>query len=112
MVAEGQLTPGHARALLAADASASEIVKVAAQMASQGWSVRDAEKWAKGRTRARKPPKPPDPNENAALDRLRLQFGTKVEIVTDDKGSGHIKIHFYDQDDLIRIFSLLTEKRQ
>lgn len=112
MLVEGTLTPGHARALLAADVAAQEMIRVAAQMASRGWSVRDAERWAKGRTRPKKAERPTDPNEHAALDRLRLLFGTKVEIISDVNGAGQIRIHFYDQDDLVRIYSLLTEKRQ
>jgi ParB family chromosome partitioning protein len=112
MIAEGSLTPGHARALLAADVAVPEMIRIAGQMVSRGWSVRDAERWAKSTTRPKKAEKTPDPNEHAALDRLRFLFGTKVEIISDAKGAGQIRIHFYDQDDLIRLFSLLTEKRQ
>jgi hypothetical protein len=53
--------------------------------------------------------KDPDPNEAAAADRLRLKFGTKVEIVAKSNDSGEIRIHYFGQDELMRIYSLLTE---
>jgi hypothetical protein len=56
---------------------------------------------------------PPDPNVTAAADRLRLLLGTKVEILATrgSKGAGQIRIHFYDPEDLTRIYSILTEKQ-
>jgi ParB family transcriptional regulator, chromosome partitioning protein len=112
LIAEGKLSPGHARALLASGASDSEMTNVANLIFAKGWSVRDAEKWAKKKTKPAPEPKLPDPDENAALDRLRVLFGTKVEMDKGSKGSGHIRIYFHDQEDLIRIYGLLADKRQ
>src|SRR5512136_953967 len=75
LVADGKLSPGHARALLSMNSPPAELSKLAARMVEQGWSVRDAEKWAK-----REPKKPrrvptEDPNVAAASDRLRLLLG-------------------------------------
>ncbi len=112
LVAEGKLSPGHARALLASGVAPSEMIKVAATMVAKGWSVREAERWA-GRTSKRASvPQSTDPNVLAAADRLRLMYGTKVEIVKDPgtKGSGQIKIHFYTPEDLDRIYGILTNK--
>jgi ParB family chromosome partitioning protein len=111
LVAEGKLSPGHARALLASSATTAEMTKAAALMVEKGWSVRDAERWAK---RQKKPPLMPldrDPNEAAAEDRLRVLLGTKVEIHMGKKGAGEIRIHFYSQEDLTRIYGILTDKR-
>ena len=111
LVAEGKLSPGHARALLASGAAAAEMTKAAALMVDKGWSVREAERWAK---RQNQPPRTPverDPNEAAAEDRLRVLLGTKVEIHAGKKGTGEIRIHFYSQDDLTRIYGILTDKR-
>jgi ParB family chromosome partitioning protein len=112
LVASGKLSPGHARALLASGAPPAEMAKIAGQMVEQGWSVRDAERWAKGRPRQERPPKARDPNAAAAEDRLRVRFGTKVEIHGggDPKGKGQIRIYFYSQEDLVRIYSLLTDR--
>lgn len=114
LVAEGSLSPGHARALLSSDAGPAEMVRIAAIMVRKGWSVREAERWAKRRGQPRRSPLPPDPNEAAAADRLRRMLGTKVEIhrLSRPKGAGYIRIHFFSEEDLIRIYSMLTEKRQ
>ena len=113
MVAEGKLSAGHARALLASEAPAPEMVKAASLIVQQGWSVRDAERWAKKRTAPQRPPRPQDPDEVAAADRLKVWLGTKVDIVTHSsrKGAGQIRIHFFSQEDLVRIYSILIDKR-
>ncbi len=49
-----------------------------------------------------------DPDEAAAADRLRLALGTKVEIHAKSKEKGEIIIHYYSQDELIRLYSVLT----
>ncbi len=111
-VAERKLSPGHARALLASSASPAELTRIAGLIIEKGWSVRDAERWARRQKRAPRAPVGRDPNEAAAEDRLRLFFGTKVDIHCNRKGSGDIRIHFYSQEDLTRIYGILTEKRQ
>jgi len=112
LVAEGSLSPGHARALLASNAGAAELSKAAALMVQKGWSVRDAERWAKRKKKSPAEPVERDPNEVMAEDRLRRLLGTKVELHSGKKGAGEIRIHFYSQEDLIRIYGILTEKRQ
>jgi ParB family transcriptional regulator, chromosome partitioning protein len=113
LVAEGKLSAGHARALLGSDALPTEMAKVATLIVEQGWSVRDAEKWAKKKSLPPRAPELPDPDEAAAAQRLGRQLGTKVEILggKGSRGSGHIRIHFFSQDDLIRIYTILSEKR-
>jgi ParB family transcriptional regulator, chromosome partitioning protein len=113
LVADGKLSAGHARALLGSDAPPAEMAKTAALIVEQGWSVRDAEKWAKKRALPPRVPEPPDPDEVAAEQRLGRQLGTKVEIIGGKgaRGSGQIRIHFFSQDDLIRIYTILSEKR-
>jgi ParB family chromosome partitioning protein len=109
LVADGKLSSGHARALLASNASPSEMAKTADAIIEKGWSVRETERWAKNRIKAPRPPKKQDPNETAAADRLRLILGTKVEILARSNDSGEIRIHYYGQDELMRIYAILTE---
>jgi ParB family transcriptional regulator, chromosome partitioning protein len=114
LIAEGKLTPGHARALLGSNVSPSEITRVAQTMVDQSWSVRDAERWAQRQdSKKTRKAKMQDPNVSAASDRLRLFLGTKVEIVSraTPPGSGQIRIHFFSQEDLERIYSILTNNR-
>ncbi|HTY61594.1 MAG TPA: ParB/RepB/Spo0J family partition protein [Acidobacteriota bacterium] len=109
MVADGKLSPGHGRALLASSATPSEMEKIASIIIDKGWSVREAERWAKGRAKSPRIPKVQDPNEAAAADRLRIVYGTKVEIHAITKNSGEIRIHYYSQEDLMRLYTLLTK---
>lgn len=113
LVAERKLSPGHARALLSADISPAELVRAALLMVEKGWSVREAERWAKRRPKKDKLPKRVDPDVEAAADRLRLLFGTRIEIVTGlgKKDAGQIRIHFFSAEDLDRIYQLLTRGR-
>jgi len=111
LVADGRISAGHARALLAANVGPAEMTRIALVIEKKGWSVREAERWARRPERSRRPPTVPDPNEAAAVDRLRLALGTKVEIHNQAKGAGQIRIHFFSQEDLMRLFSQLTENR-
>jgi len=43
----------------------------------------------------------------AAQDKLRLTFGTKVDIARKGKG-GEIRIAFKNEEELIRIYEILT----
>jgi len=111
LVEERKLSPGHARALLSSSIPPKEMGKAAAAMVNESWSVREAERWAKKRApRKGRSYKPEDPDIAAAADRLRLKLGTKVEIRSNRKGSGQIRIGFYDQEDLARIYGILTEE--
>jgi len=109
LVADGKLSPGHARALLSLSSPPAEISKLAARMVEQGWSVRDAEKWAKRESKKPRRVQADDPNVAAASDRLRLLLGTKVEIKVNrnSRGSGQVRIHFFSQEDLMRIYGIL-----
>ncbi|HYK88449.1 MAG TPA: ParB/RepB/Spo0J family partition protein [Acidobacteriota bacterium] len=112
LVAEGKLSPGHARALLASDLGPADMSKAAALMVDRDWSVRDAERWAQRQKKEPRTDAVRDPNEIMAEDRLRAFLGTKVEIHTGRKGAGEIRIRFFSQDDLIRIYGLLTDKHK
>lgn len=110
MVAEGKLSPGHGRALLASSAGPKEMTRVAEIIIEKGWSVRETERWAKSQPKTARPPREQDPNDAAAADRLRLALGTKVDILPKAKDSGEIRIHYYGQEELMRLYSVLTDK--
>jgi ParB family transcriptional regulator, chromosome partitioning protein len=109
MVADGKLSPGHARALLSSNVSPSEMAKISALIIEKGWSVRETERWAKGRAKSPRPPQNQDPNEVAAADQLRMALGTKVEIFSKSKDSGEIRIHYFGQEELMRLYAILTK---
>jgi ParB family chromosome partitioning protein len=113
-VAGGNLSMGHARALLAI---ADEVVlrQTARDVIARSLSVRETEslvkKAAESKTAAAAPaaPKPPDVHTRAAEDKLRLTLGTRVRIVR--HGSrGRIEIDFGSEEELIRLYEQLTDR--
>ena len=79
---------------------------------ARGWSVRETEQLVTralthagapgARTKGRAPSEP-DVHTRAAQDKLRLTFGTKVDIARKGKG-GEIRIAFKNEEELIRIY--------
>jgi ParB family chromosome partitioning protein len=109
-VASGALSMGHARALLALSDDAAQR-RVGREVVSRGMSVRETEalvrRDAAPPSVATAPPKI-DANTRAAEDRLKLALGTRARIVRKGK-SGRIEIDFKDEDELQRLFELLTD---
>jgi hypothetical protein len=56
-------------------------------------------------------PRELDVHTRAAQDKLRLTFGTKVDIARKGKG-GEIRIAFKNEEELIRIYEILTGGNQ
>jgi ParB family chromosome partitioning protein len=112
-VATGRLSMGHARALLALRTEA-EVLRVSRDIIARALSVRETESLVKklgeaGAPSPEAPPPPPDVHTRAAEERLRLLLGTRVRIVR--RGAkGRIEIDFGSEDELIRVYELLTEK--
>jgi len=105
----GTLTMGHARALLGLTDEAAQR-RLAREIVAGGLSVRDAEGLVRRETSppAARPPKKSDPNTRAAEEQLRLALGTRVRIIRRGK-AGRIEVDFKDEDELQRVFELLTE---
>jgi ParB family transcriptional regulator, chromosome partitioning protein len=110
-LAAGTLTTGHARALLALPDDVAQR-RLARAVISGGLSVRETEALVRRETTPA-PPAPPapkvDPNTRAAEDRLKLALGTHVRIIRKRKG-GRLEVDFKDEDELQRIYELLTEE--
>jgi ParB family chromosome partitioning protein len=109
MLDRGELSAGHARALLSVDdpAHALEIARLAVD---EGWSVRLVEDAAKGSTTARSaPPKAPDVRPAAIIEleeRLSERLGTTVVIKPKGEG-GRLLIRYSSLDDLEQIYRAL-----
>lgn len=110
-VADGSVSMGHARALLAletADAQRTACRKII----KEGLSVRQAEKLAsplKPRPKKGKPPK--DPNLSAIEDDLRRRLGTRVTLRPTGNNRGKVEIEYFNLDDLDRILDVLRGKK-
>jgi ParB family chromosome partitioning protein len=116
LVASGELSMGHARALLALAGEQSQR-QVAREVKARGLSVRETEALVKreleGASRENRTARPAAPaadvHTRAAEDKLKLQLGTRVRIRRKGKG-GRIEIDFTNEDELIRIYEALTER--
>jgi ParB family chromosome partitioning protein len=109
-VASGTLSMGHARALLGLEHEAA-ILKAAADIVARRLSVRETEALVKRLIAPPRPRKGPttDVHTRAAEQELRLALGAPVRIVRRRKG-GRIEIDFKSEDELQRLYELLTEE--
>ncbi len=101
LMAEGKLTPGHARALMTLGENAA-IEKLAHSIVERGWSVREAEHQARAIVDANKKKAPKDgktPAETAVEEKLQRALGTKVRL-HHRKGVGKLEISFGSFEEL------------
>lgn len=117
LVWDGQLTVGHARALLGVGDD-TRIAELAREVVSQGLSVREVER------RVREAARAPKRGEGAPVDKasaadtrsaevrhledqLRKHLGTDVRILQSGKERGEVRVPFYSADDFDRLLELL-----
>jgi ParB family chromosome partitioning protein len=106
-IANGQLSEGHARAVLSLS-DEKEQIALSRHVIKDGLSVRKTEELVYGKKQRQKRRKPKGgPSEFLEVENsLKQFFGTKVRVVQDKKG-GKIEIEFYSDEDLSRILELL-----
>lgn len=107
-LAEGLLSLGHAKALLAAPDSHA-LVHVARQVIQKGLSVRETEAVARrgGTVKpARKSAPARDPQIRSLEDKLTKKLGTRVRLNDRGKKGGSIEIEYYSLDELDRLLEL------
>jgi len=107
-VEAGDLSAGHARALLAIDdpTKASELARKAVR---EGWSVREVERRAAGAGKKRaRTAKAEDPVVLALQDALQRHLETRVVVRPKRGGKGSVEIRYHDPDDFERIFERIT----
>ena len=113
MVETGELSEGHARAILGLpDQDAQK--ELAEQVIRERLSVRQTEKLVRDTARPKKAVKEKKPNPEAEAilmdlaERLKTHLGTKVSIRPTGANGGKIEIDYYSYEDLDRLFDLLT----
>ena len=108
-LARGEISAGHARALLGIDDSDER--RAAWRRIVEGrLTVRDAESMAKGggRLRSRKAPATRRSADIEALEeQLRASLGTKVDL-TRGRSGGRVVIHYYSDEELEAIIERLS----
>lgn len=113
MMEEGQITAGHARAILAVPTEEGRI-KLAQKVVAENLTVRQTENLAPlfSVTRDEIKPKNPAPQYfKRAARTLRQALDTTVK-VKQVRGKNKIEIEFKDEDDLIRIIDQLSSVSQ
>ena len=104
LLRNGEISRGHARALLVLD-DESEIRALAQRLRAESMSVRSAEQTVKpARTKAGSDGAGQDPNVRSAQERLQSRLGTQVRIRCSAAGKGRIEIHFASHEELSRLF--------
>lgn len=107
MVGEGEVSRGHARALLAFD-DQDRIVEIAQKVKTGKYSVRDIERMAKNQDEkkekaAKAPEEPAWGGKSAFLTEMEIamsmEMGRKVRIIPNGEG-GTLQIQFWDEEDL------------
>ncbi len=111
MLHEGQLSVGHARALLAIE-DPKLATNLAREAVAQGLSVREVEDRVRGGRAPERRPRMkrgvgPAPEVRRVEDALRRRLGTDVRVSLRAKGKGQIHVAFYSNDDLARVLELM-----
>lgn len=109
----GELTTGHARALIAIENEALQM-KLFKRIVARGLSVRDVERLVreKGKQKVTYAPGVTLAERSALSsveDRLRRALGTKVKVRVMSGGKGEIIIEFYSSSDLDRLLDIFGE---
>jgi ParB family chromosome partitioning protein len=105
LIAEGRLTEGHARALLALD-NESHMLEMAERIVSSSLTVRDVEQAGPQKRKRRLQIKRVSPALAEMEADLKRRLATAVHIVPGLK-KGRIEIEYYGDEDLGRLWQLL-----
>ena len=111
MLAEGLISTGHARALLAVEDKNKQQM-LATKIFDEKLSVRETEKLVKQIPENKEPKKEEKSSEKLIYkkleDSLKSIIGSKVSIKGRDNGKGKIEIDYYSIEELDRITELLS----
>ena len=110
-VMSGEISEGHARALLGLPQDADRLAAFEL-VRGRGLNVRQTEAlvrgWGRGPAPAPTPAPRPDPDQRALETHLRRALGTRVELARDQTGRGRVVIHFYSDEELDQLYRRLV----
>ena len=112
MIIDDMITTGHARALLAIDDEEQQYL-LATKIFDEKLSVRETEKLIKSLKNPKKQVNVVKTVENAFVyddlaEKMKRVLGTKVSISPKGNGKGKIEIEYYSDDELERMFEMIT----
>jgi ParB family chromosome partitioning protein len=108
-LAEGQISEGHARALLALNKRADQL-KILEAIVKKGLSVRQTEEMVRrivAGAQPRRRDEPPSPETESLENEFRNALGTKVRLFRSKKG-GKLVIQFYSEEELEAIYRIIV----
>lgn len=111
MLKDGEISAGHARALLGI-ADKETMIKIAKSIVPQDLTVRDVERLAKKQNTDKKPKSEKQYLKRAPIyDEVELSLNEhlsrRVKVMNDKENNGALEIEFYSEDDLIQLAKLL-----
>ncbi len=112
MLIQGQISSGHARALLALENLDAQY-QLGLKIIDQRLSVREVEKLVKLLGKPKKQEKPKEEEKDLSFifkdleERMKQVMGTKVIINKKDRNKGRIEIEYYSEAELERIVELI-----
>jgi ParB family chromosome partitioning protein len=120
VLVNGQVSMGHARALLNVPSEAAQDA-LCREVIDKQLSVRQTETLVKlfleSPSKSKEPQNPKaapetgeDPNVRAAIAELEAALGTRVRLTRKPNGGGRLEIEFYSADDLDRIYAMIVKQ--
>ena len=109
-LAQGEISEGHARALLGLPDEAQRR-QAWQRVVERGLSVRETEALVRhwpAAEHTKPPPQRPDPEVASLEERLRASLGTRVSLKRGRRG-GRLTIHFYSDEELEALLDRLLE---
>ena len=111
MLKDGEISAGHARALLGIT-DEEMMIKTAKSIVPQDLTVRDVERLAKKQAAEQKPKSEKSHIKRAPIyDEVELSLNEhlsrKVKVLNDKENNGTLQIEFYSEEDLIQLAKLL-----
>lgn len=111
MLKDGEISAGHARALLGIT-DEEMMIKTAKSIVPQDLTVRDVERLAKKQAAEQKPKSEKSHIKRAPIyDEVELSLNEhlsrKVKVFNDKENNGTLQIEFYSEEDLIQLAKLL-----
>jgi ParB family chromosome partitioning protein len=112
LLADGQLSVGHARAVLGLESAQGQL-RWARQIVAGNWSVRETEQRiaarskgaSKGEGGARVTVN--DPHLRRVEEAIKRRVGTEVHLSTNKRGGGKLVLRYESQEDLERVLDIL-----
>jgi ParB family transcriptional regulator, chromosome partitioning protein len=113
-LAGGEISEGHARALLSLKKQRDQL-SLLATIINRGLNVRQTEALARqlllGDEAEAKPKRPPlTPHDKTMLAKFESKLGTKIELNRAEGETGRLVIHFYSEEELQAIFDAILGK--